>query len=280
MLCSTKMRTIPLPARRSAKGSLEPEGIMPRANIPAMVSALSAMARTCAFERARNFIFHRGRLVLIVDGLADGQGGALGEIHALGLVDQVEAADDALQFGELLYQFGGQIALGHERSLVHDALTQRGIKLAHRGAELAAEMLRAGGLVIVTAELLLEGDRLEHGHAILERELLIGIPEEARVIEAGTQNALIAVAHDGFALGVGHRVEHGEEMGREFSAGVFHREVLLVVAHDGDQNLLGKSEKLAVKASEDDRRRFGEIDYGVEQRLVLAPARAGNRGVG
>ena len=165
-----------------------------------------------AFKRARNFVFHGGGLVLIVDGLADGDGGALGKFHALGLVDEVEAADDALKFGELLDQFGGEIALGHESGLVDDALALRGIKLGDGGAEEAAEVLGAGGLVVVAAQLLLEGDRLEHGHAILEGELLIGVPEEARVVEAGAQDALIAVADDGFAFGVGDGVEHGEEV--------------------------------------------------------------------
>ncbi len=201
-----------------------------------------------AFERARDFILHRGGLVLIVDGLADGHGGALGKFHALGLVDEVEAADDALEFGELLYQFGGEIALGHERGLVDHALAQRGIKLGDGGADLAAEVLGAGGLVIVAAEFLLEGDRLEHGHAILEGELLIGVPEEARVVEAGAQDALIAVAHDGFAFGVGDGVEHGEEVGRELAVGVFHREVLLVIAHDGDEDFFGQGEELGCRS--------------------------------
>ncbi len=276
MLCSTRVRTIPLAARRRAKGSLEPEGIMPRANIPAMVSALSAMASTAPSSERGTCILHGGGLVLIVDGLADGRGGAFGKLHALGLVDEVETADDALEFGELLHQFGGEIALGHERGLVHHALAVSGMKFADGGADQAAQVLGARGLVVVAAEFLLEGDRLEHGHAILEGELLIGVPEEARIVEAGAQNALIAVAHDGFAFGIGHRVEHGEEVRREFAVGIFHGEVLLVIAHDGDQDFFGKGEKFAVEVAEDDRRRFGEIDDRVEQFLIFTPARAGN----
>ncbi len=225
-----------------------------------------------AFERARHFIFHRGGLVLIVDGLADGLGRTLGKVHALGLMNEVEAADDALEFGELLYQLGGEIALGHERGFVNHAGTVLGMKFDDGGADEAAQMLRAGRLVIVAAELLLEGDRLEHGHAILEGELLIGVPEEARVVEAGAQDALIAVAHDGFAFGVGDGVEHGEEVWREFAVGVFHREVLLVVAHDGDEHFFGQGEEFAVEVTEDDRRGFGEIDDRIEQFLVFAPA--------
>ena len=197
-----------------------------------------------AFERAGNFVFHGGGLVLIVDGLADGDGRAFGKLHALGLVDEVESADDALEFGELLDQFGGEIALGHERGFVDHAGTVRGIDAGDDGADEAAEVLGADGLVVVAAQLLLEGDRLEHGHAVLEGELLVGVPEEARVVEAGAQDALIAVADDGFALGVGNGVEHGEKVRREFAVRVLDGEVLLVVAHDGDQDFLGQGEEL------------------------------------
>src|SRR5580658_7745231 len=52
---------------------------------------------------ARNVIFHALGLVLIVYRLPDGFGLAL---HA-----RVKAADHSLQFGEFLYQLGGEIAL-------------------------------------------------------------------------------------------------------------------------------------------------------------------------
>ena len=43
---SARIFTIPFPARRNAKGSFDPVGSIPRANMPAIVSALSAMAST------------------------------------------------------------------------------------------------------------------------------------------------------------------------------------------------------------------------------------------
>jgi len=137
-------------------------------------------------------------------------------------------------------------------------------------------MLSARGLGKVAAELLLEGDRLEHGHAIFQRELLIGVPEETGIVEAGAQNTLIAVAHDGFAFGVCDGVKHGEKVRREFAVSIFNGEILLVVAHDGDEDFLGESKELAVKVSEDDGGSFGEIDDGVEQFLIFAPACAVN----
>ena len=150
------------------------------------------------------------------------------------------------------------------------------MKLGNGRAELAAEVLGACGLVVVAAQLLLESDGLEHGHAILKRELLIGVPEEAGVVEAGAQHALIAVAHNGFALGIGNRVEHSKKVRRELSVGILNREVLLVVAHHGDQNFFGQREKFAIEVAEDDRRSFGEIDDGIEQSLIFSPARAGD----
>ena len=61
--------------------------------------------------------------------------------------------------------------------------------------------------------------------------------------------------------------------GEQPAVSVFKREVLLVVAHDGDQDLGGQREKLGIEAPKDNRREFGEVDDGVEQRLVFAPAR-------
>jgi hypothetical protein len=105
---STRMRTTPCAARRSANGSREPVGIMPTPKQPRSVSSLSASATNLAGAMARDGVLHALRLVVIVDGLPDGVGLAL---HA-----GVEAAHHALQFGEFLHHLGGEIALGRVRA--------------------------------------------------------------------------------------------------------------------------------------------------------------------
>ena len=142
-------------------------------------------------------------------------------------------------------------------------------------ADQAAQLLHAPGLVVVAAQVFLEGHRLQHLHALAQRDLLIGLPEEARVVEAGAQHALIAMTNEAVGIAVG--VEHGEEMRQQLAVGIFQRKVFLVVAHHGDQNFIGKREKFGIEAAQNDRRKLRQVDDRVEQRLVFAPARAGDR---
>ena len=72
-----------------------------------------------AFERARHRIVHRLRLVLIVDGVADGIAVASARSDRVPAPCAYKPADDALQLGELLHQLGGQIGLGQQRGFVN-----------------------------------------------------------------------------------------------------------------------------------------------------------------
>ena len=104
------------------------------------------------------------------------------------------------------------------------------------------------------------------GDAVGQLLLLVGLPEEARVVEAGAQHALIAAADE--ALGIGVDVHHRDELRRELAVGVFHREILLVVAHHRDQDFFGQFEELRVEAAGDRGGIFGEVDQRFEQRVV------------
>ena len=161
---------------------------------------------------------------------------------------RVEPADDALQLGELLHQLGRQIGLAQVRGLEDDAGTNRAACAANGFADQTAQLLHATGLVVVAAEVLLEGHRLQHRHAIAQRDLLIGLPEKARIVEAGAQHALVAVANEAVGIAVG--VEHGEEMRQQLAVGIFQREVFLVIAHDGDKNFVGEREEFGIEAAQ------------------------------
>ena len=71
---------------------------------PRSVSSLSASDTSCPSRVARDRILHAVRLVVVVDRLPDR--------FRLALRARVEAADHALQLGELLHHLGGEIALG------------------------------------------------------------------------------------------------------------------------------------------------------------------------
>ena len=83
------------------------------------------------------------------------------------------------------------------------------------------------------------------------------------------------MADDGPAFVVDLSVEDGEEVGGELAGGVFDGEVFLVVAHDGDEDFLGEGEVLGLEVAEDDGGPLGEVEDGVDERLVWAPAGAG-----
>ncbi len=136
------------------------------------------------------------------------------------------------------------------------------------------EFLYPHGLVEVAAQILLEGHCLQHFDAIAQRDLLIGVPEEAGIVEAGAQDAFVAVANEAVGIAVG--VEHGEKVRQQLPVGVLDREILLVIAHHGDEHFGGQREEFGIEAAENHRRTLREIDDRVEQRLVFAPARAGN----
>ena len=165
-------------------------------------------------------------------------------------------------------------AFARQRGLVHDAGADRDAALRESSRNPAAQPLHPQRLVVVAAQVFLEGHVLEPRDPLAQRMLLVGLPEEAGVVEAGPQHALVAVANEAVGIAVG--VQHSQKVRRELALGVFDRKILLVVAHDRDQNFFRQLQKFGIEAAQDRRRPLGQIDHGVEQRLVFAPARAGN----
>ncbi len=161
--------------------------------------------------------FHTERLVVIVDGLRRPRW-----VHFA--LSGVQAADDALEICELLHHVGGEVALGEQCG----ALGVRG------AAEFFCQVDGAKRFFVKRTQLGLEGDVLQVVEPGLEFLLLILFEEEAGVVEAGAQDALVAVADQ--AVGVGVGVHDGDEVGREVSARIFNRKILLVVPHHGGQD--------------------------------------------
>ena len=197
---------------------------------------------------ARDAIFHALGLVLVVDRLPHGLGFAL---HA-----GVQAAHHALQFGEFLHQFSGEVAFGKLGRA-------DGVIVA---AQFLHQRLHALGLFEIRAQLGLEGDVGEVRDAARERLFLIGLPEEAGVVEAGAQYAFVAAPHEAF--GVGGDIHHRHEARRQLAVAVFHREVFLVVAHHRDQHFFRQRQELRVEAAGDGGGIFGDVDQRFEQRCV------------
>ena len=106
---------------------------------------------------------------------------------------RVKAADNSLQFGEFLDQFRGQIGFGQQRSFVDDAGSNGHAALLHRLGQPTGHALHAHRLVVVAAEIFLERNVAQQIDALAEGLLLVRLPEKARIVEAGAQNAFVAV---------------------------------------------------------------------------------------
>ena len=242
---------MPCAARRSAKGSLEPVGIRPTLKQPRSVSSLSAIETSWPASGARNRVFHADRFVLIVDGDGDFFGFALGA--------RVETADDALKFGEFLDEFGGEIGFREQRGALRVGLAAEFVSPTQCHHPL--------GLLEIAAEFGLEGDVGEIVHAVGELLFLIGVPEEAGVVEAGAQHAFIAVTDQalGIAIGVGDR----DELRVRACRPAFPPRSISGDAHHRDQDFFRKIEELRIEGAGDRRGPFGQVDQRVEQ-IVIA----------
>ena len=158
------------------------------------------------------------------------------------------------------------------------------IKLNSAGANRRSHSLRhkqvAFRLAEVAAKIPLECDRLEFLYSLLQRNLLVIVPEEAGVVKAGAQDSLVAVADDGHSLGIDFGIQHRQEMGRQCMLLIFEREVFLMITHHGDQNFFGQSQVLGLKVAKDNSRPLCKVGDLLHQFFVLTPVSAGERAGG
>ena len=111
---------------------------------------------------------------------------------------------------------------------------------------------------MIAAQLFLEGDVFEALDAGSKRGLLVEVPEEAGVLEAGSQDARIAVADDGFAFRVDLRVENGEEVRRELA--VFTLAVLNTQVDAEGEAIIRHGNARVLRARFKDARFFWDFD--------------------
>ncbi len=83
------------------------------------------------------------------------------------------------------------------------------------------------------------------------------------------------MADDGRAGSVDLSVQHGQKVGRQCPVSIFHREIFLVVTHDGDQNLLRQRQVFRLKVAGQYVRPFGKVGHLFDQIFVFAPAGTG-----
>src|SRR5262249_60883841 len=124
---------------------------------------------------------------MIVDGLRDWL--------SQSLMAGIQSTDDSLQLSKFFDQFGGQIGLCYSCSFdkgVFIGLVSVRVRLV---SERAGKRHHALGFGCIAAEIPVKSDVHQHLAALDQRDLLIGVPEELRVVEAGAQHTLIAMAN-------------------------------------------------------------------------------------
>src|SRR5258708_728568 len=103
-------------------------------------------------------------------------------------------------------------------------------------AEPAGDITDALDFVAIAAEAGLVGDALQLGKIVGEPTFLVRLPKEAGVGKTRAENPLVPRPDN--SLGVFVRVDDCQELWRQLTVLFLHGEVLLMVPHDGDENLV------------------------------------------
>ena len=146
------------------------------------------------------------------------------------------------------------------RSALHKQSRALGVGVA---AQLVHQRDHSLGLFEIRSQLRLERDVAQILDAVGQFLLLIDVPEEARVVEARPQHALIAALDQALRIAAG--VHHRDKVGREFAGRGFHREILLVMPHHRGQDFGGQFQNSRVEIAADGGGIFGDEGQGFDQ---------------
>ncbi len=107
---------------------------------------------------------------------------------------------------------------------------------------------------------------------LVRRLVLVEVPVEEGVVQAGAQHPLVAGGHPVEVLAAA--VADGQEAGQQPRAvRALHGEVSLVRLEGGDDDLRGQLEVRLGERPPQHRRMLAEVDDLLQQLRVLAPAR-------
>ncbi|MNX55269.1 hypothetical protein D3C86_860260 [compost metagenome] len=192
--------------------------------------------------------------------VAHGVGDGVGVAGQTGVV----AAHDALQFGELADHAAGQIGLGQARGL----FGLRRVSADKRG-DFTGQSGDAVNPLGQGAELGVEGDALQLVVPGVEADLLVLVPEEAGVVQAGRQDAAVAGGQGLAAVGGLDIGDHEEVGGQTVFRRIAHGEILLVHLHRQADHFGRQGQELRVHVAQDRRRPFGQTGDLVQQTVVI-----------
>ena len=190
-------------------------------------------------------------------------GDRVGNPGVLAVMAGIVAAHDALDFGELAHQPGGEVRLGEEGGAFGLGPIGAGECGQHAG-----EAHEAADTVALRTQFRVERHLVERGDAAFEGGFAIQIPEMPRIGEAGAQHALIAGDHGGAAIGGRDVGDEGEARGG-FAGGVAQCEIALIDPHRDLHDLGGQVHIGLVDAAEIRDGPFDEAGHLIEQAGIL-----------
>ncbi len=114
----------------------------------------------------------------------------------------------------------------------------------------------------------MEHHAVQPRHPAGEGRLAVLVPEELRIPEPGAQHAL--VTGDDRAVFVGGQVGDDHEARREPALGILERQVFLVLAHRGDQDLLRQIHEALLDPAEQRHRPLDQARQLTEQARIVA----------
>ena len=180
------------------------------------------------------------------------------------LVERVVAAHQTLQFRKLADHVGHQVRFAERRG----ALGLFGIAPGD-GCDPGGKLAQTFDTLRLAAELLMEDDAAKLGKARFQRGLAILIPEELRVRQSGSNDALVAV-DDRFATVFRDQIRDQQEPVRQpIRLTGLQREALLMAPHGSCQDFAGHIEKRLIERSHQYDGLFGKTGILHGERRVV-----------
>ena len=212
-------------------------------------------AQDLAHVGLRQDVAGKTRLVLFVNGF--------GNAFIFTVDEGIFLAHDALEFGEFHDHLRSQVGFRQERSALQFGVIQAEVEFM---VEEDRDLFQALRFVIQRSQAILEDDFLQFFCVIGEGMFLIFFKEEFGIVQAGAEDAFIAVL-DRFQMVI-VAVADGQEQVHELAVFIAHREIALMVLHRRDDGGFRQFQVIFIKFPTKGCRIFDEVDDFFQEVVV------------
>ena len=193
------------------------------------------------------------------------------DFFRLALSPCIQSTNNSLQFRKLMHHFSYQVALRQFSS----AVRARHIRLRNPAAkpllrEPAGQIAHPFYFVAIASQTRFICHCRKPRKIITELPFLIRLPEKLRIRKTRAQNALVSRANQ--PLRVAWQVNHSEKMRCELPVPRLQAEILLVVSHHRNQNLIWKRKECRIEVPHDHAGKFVKVCHEIEQSCIIVHA--------